>query len=175
MTPFIYKATSTNNTNYSCHTKAVELTIIWDPYHTPSYHQLLLASGMDTDMQPLTLQTRSIARNQACAGHTPACTWFKNLNLKGSRDCKQLPNQKQLAIIHQLALATVSSNIYSQMYIQIKHSLASYLQDLIPTWVGLFVYYFIPAKVVIKSCRYAREYFILYMAAVVGIVSRRGL
>ena len=41
------------------------------------------------------------------------------------------------------------------MHVQMKHLLV-YLQGLIPTLAGLFIYY----KVGIKSCRYARECFI---------------
>ena len=41
-------------------------------------------------------------------------------------------------------------------HVQIKYSLV-YLQDLILTLVAMFTYYFMPAKVGIKSCRYATE------------------
>ena len=42
------------------------------------------------------------------------------------------------------------------MHVQIINSLA-YLQDLITTLAGVFALYYMPAKVVVKSCRYARE------------------
>ena len=61
-----------------------------------------------------------------------------------------------MVIIHQPALATVHSTIYSQMHVQIKYSLA-YLQDLILTLADMFAYCFTPVNVRIKSCRYARE------------------
>ena len=68
-----------------------------------------------------------------------------------------------MAIIHQLTLATiklkhayVAKCIYN---IQIKHSQA-YQQNSIPNLAGMFTQYFIPAKVGIVSCRYARECFI---------------
>ena len=51
--------------------------------------------------------------------------------------------------MHQPALVSVGSNMCSQMHVQ----------DLIPTLVGAFDPYFIPAKVGINTCRYAREFF----------------
>ena len=45
------------------------------------------------------------------------------------------------------------------MYVEIKQSLA-YLQDLIPILASVIVIYLISAKVGIKFCRCAREYFI---------------
>ena len=69
---------------------------------------------------------------------------------------KYVASQLEMAIIHQPALPIVHSTIYSQMYVQIKHSVA-YLQDLILTLADMFAYCFTSANVRIKSCRYARE------------------
>ena len=49
--------------------------------------------------------------------------------------------QLEIAILHQPALATVSSNIFSKMHVQIKYSLA-YLQDLVLILPCLFAYLF---------------------------------
>ena len=35
----------------------------------------------------------------------------------------------------------------------------AYLQDFIPTFAGVFAYYFMPVKVEIKSFKYAKECF----------------
>ena len=43
-----------------------------------------------------------------------------------------------VTIMHQPVSATASSNACSQMYAQIKHSLA-HLQDLIPTFAGVYI------------------------------------
>ena len=51
----------------------------------------------------------------------------------------------------------------SQIHEQIKHSVA-YLQDIIPAMAGVITYIFITAKSEIKSCRWAREYFIFVHA-----------
>ena len=69
-----------------------------------------------------------------------------------------------MAIIHQQALVIVRSNICNQMHVQVRKTSLAYLQCLIFTLDGVFTYYFMPAKVEIKFCRYAREYFTyLYM------------
>ena len=54
--------------------------------------------------------------------------------------------------------AFVNSNTCSQMYAQVKHSLA-HLQDLIPLWL---VPSPILTKTEIKSCKCAREVYVVY-------------
>ena len=72
MTHFNYKTTPTNDTDYRCNIKAVELVepTILGPYHTTSCHWLLLASGMDTQTHRH-VTGKIIFRKQAC-------TWFKD-------------------------------------------------------------------------------------------------
>ena len=69
-----------------------------------------------------------------------------------------------MAIIHQPELATLSSTIYSHIHVKYIKQLLAYPQDLFPALVGVFSFYFIPAKVGIYFCIYARECFTyLYM------------
>ena len=55
--------------------------------------------------------------------------------------------------MHQPIMVIVSSTTFSQMQVQIGHSLA-HLQDIIPVY---HLYIFKPAKVGIKSCGCAKE------------------
>ena len=64
----------------------------------------------------------------------------------------QLDQLEMLSCMHQPV--NVSSNICSQRYVQIKHSLVH--------WLVEDTYTIIPAKVEIKSFRYTRECFIVH-------------
>ena len=73
---FISKAMPTIDTDYSCHTKAVELiqSIKWGPYHAISCNWLLVALGADTQAHTYTHFMDGInSKNQA---HTAASMRF---------------------------------------------------------------------------------------------------
>ena len=89
--------------------------------------------------------------------------YIKNYNLKKEAGItiksKQTSNQLKPVTRNILYVGYIVIS-QSQMHAQIKYSVA-HLQDLIPILASAFcILYFIPAKVGIKSCRFARECFI---------------
>ena len=68
--------TPTNNIDYNCHIKAIELilTIIWGLYHATSRHYLFIASGADTHTRKQTFVDKS---NSKKPGAQPVRAWFK--------------------------------------------------------------------------------------------------
>ena len=64
---------------------------------------------------------------------------------------------------YQVPLSCTIAQTCSQMHVQVKHSLA-HLQDPFPILAAIIAYiYFIRTKVGIKSCRCARECFIVHV------------